>query len=411
MTPNELRMATRTLAFLDAHRDDAGATVELRARPARRLLVWHPETMDWIFRFDRQTRHVSSHTLAPLLGARSLLWADGERHRWYRQVLGRPLRGANLVGYRDAVAAAVREAVDALVPGTVFALPDWTRSLTLRVIGGIVFGRADDALLAAFRTWMDRALGSRARTLGYRYLLGGLPRSGPELDGMIVRAVRDRADPGFPCLADQLVAGNPPGDRLDDEELRDQIVSLLFAGHETTASATAWTLYWLHHEDALRHDVAAELAATTDDGADATAFPLLQATIHEALRITPPAPTAGNRVLTADTELPGRPLAAGTVLIPSIYLAHHQPDLFEDPDRFDPYRFLDTHFPTRRYFPFGGGTRYCLGSELAMLEIRMITAALLRQRRLRCVNPAAARPELRGPAIALSRHLKMVAIA
>jgi cytochrome P450 len=157
--------------------------------------------------------------------------------------------------------------------------------------------------------------------------------------------------------------------------------------------------------------VAAELAATTDDGADATAFPLLQATIHEALRITPPAPMAGNRVLTVDTELPGRSLAAGTVLMPSIYLAHHQPDLFEDPDRFDPYRFLGTHFPTRRYFPFGGGTRYCLGSELAMLEIRMIIAALLRRRRLRCVKPTAVRPELRGPAMAPSRHLKMVVIA
>ena len=408
MTPNELRLAARTLQFLNAHRQDADAVVELRARPSRRLLVWHPETIDWIFRFDRQLRHVPSHTLAPLLGSQSLLWADGERHLWYRRILGRPLRGAQLAGYRDAIAAVITEAVDALVPGTTFALPDWTRQLTLRVIGRIVFGHAADAVLAAFRTWIDRALASRARTLGYRYLLGGLPRSGPELDRMVVRAARDRAEPS---LAGALLAADPPGGPLSDDELRDQLVSLLFAGHETTASATAWTLYRLHHEETLRRDVTAELAATPDDGTDAAAFPLLQATIHEVLRITPPAPVAGNRVLTTDTELRGRMLPAGTVLMPSIYLAHRQPDLFGQPDRFDPRRFVDTHFPNRRYLPFGGGTRYCLGSELAMLEIRMITATLLRRRRLRCVNPGAGRPEFRGPALAPSGRLTMAVLA
>jgi cytochrome P450 len=120
---------------------------------------------------------------------------------------------------------------------------------------------------------------------------------------------------------------------------------------------------------------------------------------------------AGNRALTTDVEIRGRALPAGTILLPSIYLAHRQPDLFPDPDRFDPMRFLDTRFPARYYFPFGGGTRHCLGNELAMLEIRMITAALLRQRRLRCVNPAAARPHLRGPAMAPSARLRMAVLA
>jgi cytochrome P450 len=411
MTPDELRMATRTLAFLDAHRHDAEGILELRAKPPRRLLVWHPEVTDWIFRFDRQTRHVPSHTLGPLLGQQSLLWADGARHHAYRRLLGRPLHGAQLATYRDAIAATAQDAIDGLVPGTVFPLPEWTRKVTLRVMGQIVFNQADDVLLEAFRAWINRALGSRSRTLVHRYLLGGLPRSGPRLDRMVVRAVHDLRDPRSAGLAGLLVNADALLRRLDDEELRDQVVSLLFAGHETTASATAWTLYRLSHDDELSHDIMAELAATSDDGADATRLPLLHATIQEVLRLTPPAPVAGNRALTTDVEIHGRALPAGTILLPSIYLAHRQPDLFPDPDRFDPRRFLDTRFPARYYFPFGGGTRHCLGSELAMLEICMITAALLRQRRLRCVNPAAARPQLRGPAMAPSARLRMAVLA
>jgi cytochrome P450 family 110 len=393
---NELRLALRTLPFLNAQAGNPSGVLELRARPNRRLLVWHPKAIDYVFRCDRRMWHSASRTMSPILGPRSLLWAEGSRHTAYRRLLAPPLHGEQLAARRGDIAATVDTAVDALVPGTMIKLPEWTRMLTLRIIGQILFGHTDDELLRAFSGWIDRELGSRRRTLMHRYLGHGALRFDDTLDRALLSAAGNARPPALAALLSS------------DDELRDQLVSLLFAGHETTASATAWTLYWLDRDDQVRNDVIAELAATTDPGSDATRVPLLHAAVLEALRLSPPAALAGNRVPTTDGELLGKPVAAGTVLMPSIYLAHHQPDLFPNPLRFDPGRFLGNPVPTAHYFPFGGGVRRCLGSELALLEIRMITAAVLRRRRLRCVNPEAGVPQLRGHAMAPSPRLRMV---
>ncbi|HEV2781777.1 MAG TPA: cytochrome P450 [Actinophytocola sp.] len=405
MNRRELRMSLGTLRFLDAHAGAPCGVLDLRTRPAPKVLVWHPAAIDWIFRSDQRMRHPGSRSLTPLFGRRSLLWADGSRHAAYRQVLGPPLRGRRLAAYRGIIAEAVHSAIDTLVPGGQIALPAWTRRLTLGVMARIVLGRSDDALNAAFTRWIERALGARHRTLAYRYLAGGLPASGVELDERLVRTARSTVDSWPATLAALLLAGDGPLRGIDDAELRDAIVSLLFAGHETTAAAAAWTLYWLDREPRIRQEVAAELAGT--DGSTAARVPLLQAVIAEALRLAPPVTVAENRELTGDAELLGRPLPAGTTLTPSIYLAHRDPGRFPDPGRFDPHRFLGDRLPPQHYFPFGGGSRYCLGSQLAQLEIRMITAAVLRRVDWHCVNPRAAVPRLRGHAMAPDPRLRM----
>ncbi len=193
----------------------------------------------------------------------------------------------------------------------------------------------------------------------------------------------------------------------DSAELRDQLVSLLFAGHETTASAAAWTLYWLARDESLRRDVLAELDSTTDDAPPASAVPLLNSVISEALRLAPPVTVAENRRLREPTELLGRTLPAGTTLTTSIYLAHRQDDVFPHPLRFDPTRFLGRKFSPSHYLPFGGGSRRCLGSQLALLELRVITATVLRRREWRLVNPSAGKLQLRGHAMAPSSRLRV----
>jgi cytochrome P450 family 110 len=409
MNWNKCHLALRTLPFLDAHAGDPTGVLELCAPPSRRLLVWHPEAIEGIFRSDRQMQHMASRTLSPLLGRRSLLWAEGPRHAAYRRVLSPPLHGRQLKAWHGVISKTVHAAIDALVPGSVIPLPEWTRRVTFRIIAQIVLGRSDDAILAPFTAWIDKALGSRRRTLAYRYVRGGLPRSSEELDQLLVRSARATTKAARPTLAALLAEDGALGalGALDDEELRDQIVSLLFAGHETTASATAWTLYWLDRNESIRRDIISELAATADDGSDAAEVPLLHAAIQEALRLTPPVAVAGNRALTEEGELLRQSLAAGTILTPSIYLAHHRPDYFSNPHRFDPSRFLGNRVLPQHYFPFGGGVRHCLGSQLGQLETRMITAAVLRRRELRCVNPRAGIPQLRGHAMAPSSRLRM----
>lgn len=400
-------MALRPLAFLDAHAHSPHRYVELSQEPAPKLLVWDPDTVDWIFRSDHSLGHPGSRAMRPVLGSKSLLWTDGPRYAAYRRVLGPPLGTRRLGDYHDLITGIAGRAIDALTPGTVFTLADWTRQVTLKVAATIVLGRADTAVLGQFTAWIDRALASVPRTFAYRLLRGGLPTSSRELDRALVTQARAGVSGPQATLASLLLSDDSPVGAIDDDELRDQIVSLLFAGHETTASATAWTLFWLDRHDDVRHDVLAELSSTSDSGADAKAVPLLQACVQEALRITPPVPAAGNRRLPGDTELLGRRLPAGSVVAPSIYLAHRQPDSFPGPRRFDPARFLGRRQPPQHYLPFGGGARHCLGSQLGQLEVRVITAALLRRRSLRCIDPHAGVPALRGHAMAPARALRM----
>lgn len=407
MNWHQFRMAFRTLPFLDSHANSPTGVLTLHARPTPKLLVWHPEAIDWIFRSDQRLRHPGSGSLTPLFGHRSLLWVDGPRHGAYRRVLGPPLRGRRLTEYRGLISEAVHTAIDALVPGTVIGLSRWTRQLTLRIMARILLGQPDDALLTSFADWMEKALGARYRTHAYRYLTGRLPRSGEKLDQMLVRCARTGTLTRPPALASLLLTDDGPLGTIDDAELRDALVSLLFAGHETTASATAWTLYWLDREATIRHDVLAELDATAADGSDAAQVPLLHAVIQEVLRLTPPAIVAGNRVLREEGKLLGQVLTAGTTLTPSIYLVHRQSDYFPMPHHFDPNRFIGRRISREHYFPFGGGTRYCLGSQLAYLEIRMITTALLRRREWHCINPHAGVFHLRGHVLAPASWLRM----
>lgn len=413
---NGLRFAFHGLSFLRSHEGNPAGVIELRARPTRQLLVWHPDGIKWIFRPDRNIHHIPSRTLRPLLGHTSLLWAQGPRHTAYRKVLGPPLRGQQLQAYHGVISDTVHDAISALAPRTAISLISWARKLTFTIVSKILLGHTDDQLHRSFSTHIDKVLGSRARTLAYRYLsmhpstataLNPFLKGRGELDDMLLSMAKASADSQPPALATLLLKGAEPLNAVGDDELRDQVRSLLFAGHETTASATAWTLYLLSRDDQVRRDIVSELAATSDDGSDPDRVPLLHAAGQEAMRLFPPAIIAGKRALTTDGELLGRPLAKDSVVTPCIYLAHRQPELFPRPHRFDPSRFLGPRFSQRYYFPFGGGVRRCLGSELAMLEVRMITAAVLRRCELRCLNPEAGIPELRGPALTLARRLQM----
>src|SRR5689334_23437444 len=154
----ELRMAAHPIAFLNSVVDTPGGFLRLRGGPEPKLLVWQPAMIDWIFRHDQRLGHPGSRSLAAVLGRRSLLWAEGQRHAAYRELLDPALHGRRLDDYRGIIAEAAHTAVEALRPGTVVGLPGWTRQLTLRIIARILLGEADDAMLAAFAGWIERVL-------------------------------------------------------------------------------------------------------------------------------------------------------------------------------------------------------------------------------------------------------------
>lgn len=416
MSRNKFCFAFRTLSFLNSHKGNPSGFIELRAWPTPKLLVWHPEWIDKIFRAGRELHHIPSRTLRPLLGRKSLLGIDGIRHAAYRRALGPSLRGHQLQTWRTIICRTVHSAIDRLAPGAAISLIEWTRKITLRIASQIILGHEDDLLLKLFSARVESVLGSRTRTLAHRYLYVHtfssfarqvLLRAQCNLEEMLLKSAKTAVTDQLPALATLLLAGDGPLGVLDDQEILDQLMSLLFAGHETTASATAWILYWLSRDEGVRRDVIAELTTTSSDGSDPAQVPLLHAVTQEALRLSPPAIIAGKRMLTEDEELLGKPLPVGTIITPCIYLAHHQSDLFPNPHQFNPNRFLDNRFSRQYYFPFGGGIRHCLGSELAMLEARMVAATVLRRCQLHCINPEAGIPKLRGPAMTLAQDLRM----
>ncbi|TWP51964.1 cytochrome P450 [Lentzea tibetensis] len=369
MNRQELRLALRMIPFLNELDGDAHGVLQLREK---RWLVWHPDVVASLWRNDRTLGHPKSRTLSPLLGNGSMLWMDGPEHAEYRRFIGPALRGRNLVRYEEIIHELVGRTIEELRPGDRVGLAEWTRKLTLRVVGRIVLGVDDDVLLQAFSKWLDRRLGNRARTLAHRFLGRGVPRFDDEVDRMLLDRARNAEPPALAAL-------------LPPTNLRDQLVSLLFAGHETTAGATAWTFYWLDRNPELCE----EIQAGDEE--------LLTATIMESLRLCPPATLAGNRST-----------PTGLVLTPSIYLAHRRKESFPDPKSFDPHRFLGKRPPSSHFFPFGGGVRHCLGMDLALLEIRLIVTALLRRRQVRCLRPRSCAPQLRGAAMAPPPGLAMV---
>jgi cytochrome P450 len=168
-------------------------------------------------------------------------------------------------------------------------------------------------------------------------------------------------------------------DELSDREVRDQLLTLLVAGHETTATALAWAF-----ERVVRHpDVLARIRVELDDGGSE----YLDAVIKETLRLRPVVPITA-RKLTVPFDVGGRTYPAGTVLMPSIYLLHRNPDVYEEPEAFRPERFLGRQPPPYAWIPFGGGARRCLGSGFALAEMRAVMRAVLMRMDLEVVSPA-----------------------
>lgn len=403
---NELRFSLRPMAFMDSVRESPCRYAAMRAEPPQALLVWQPEALGRIFQTDRTMRMDGSSTLGPLVGEHSLLYANGSRHAGYRKVLGAKLRGGPLAACRAPIESITQRLVDELRPGAVIDVPEWTRQVAFRIICQIVLGEEDIPRLRPFTEWVESALGTPRRTLVYRYFRPNprwpspwrtFLRGRAELCEAILEHLRQGGDRG---LAELLTTGSAPLGEVSAPDLCDQVVSLLFAGHETTASALAWALYWIDRDERLRQDLVAEVTGTSGDGSVAEDFPLLEATCRETLRLTPPAILAGNRVVQSPTELLGRELAEGSRVTPCIYLAHRNPDLYPDPDRFDATRFLGARPNGQTYLPFGGGTRRCLGADLAQLELRMVLTVLLRRRTLRLAQAAdSVVAQARGPAL------------
>lgn len=372
--------------FVSACRRRYGDVFTLRiAAMGTMVYLADPADIKVVFAGDPTIFHAgeANAVLSSLLGSSSVLVIDEDEHRERRRQMLPAF-------HRDAVARQVEvmteiaaENVAGWPVGTPFPVAPKMAEITLEVILRTVIGASDPERLAALRAVMPRllsvgpweTLAVASPGLRRRRPWRALQRNIEEADRLLYAEIADRrADPELATRTDVLAmlvrAADEDGRTMTDRQLRDQLMTLLAAGHETTATGLSWALERLTRHPAVL-DKAVHAARAGDDE-------YLDAVARETLRIRPVVFDVG-RVLTQSVEVAGYRLPAGVMVAPGIGLVHDRDDVYPAADRFDPDRMLGvTHGPTT-WFPFGGGNRRCLGATFAMVEMRVVLREILRR--------------------------------
>lgn len=389
------RVATHPLEAMTQMRDRYGDPFLAPMANGPVVLTAEPELIKEIFanRDPELFGVFANEAMHAFLGESSLLLLAGEQHQRERKLLMPPFHGERMRAYAEVMADATREAFSSLRDGQEFRALDHGTRLSLEVIVRAVFGvdeRAQiDAHERALRATLDAAkpafMFSKATQVApfglgpwakYRRLSG-------EVDRLLyeqIDHVRDRTQGRVDILSLMLDARFDDGEPMSDAHIRDELRTLLIAGHETTAITLAWALYDIHRNPAVRERLLAELDALGPDAEpEAIAkLPYLGAVIDETLRLHPVVEVVF-RVLRKPWKFAGYELPAGMTISPAISLVHRRPDIYPEPERYQPERFLDAKPKPHEYLPFGGGNRRCIGAAFSQFESRIAIGTLLRE--------------------------------
>jgi cytochrome P450 len=373
------------------------------------VVTSHPDHVKSLFTAKPQDAPTltGESPLRPILGPNSVLTLLGDRHMRQRKLLLPPFHGEAVQRYVETIAQVAEREIDSWPIGEPFALAPRMQAVTLDVIMAGVFGIERDGTEDRLRQMFRRLLGASANPLWAVIDLQNAGRIEPRgvlrwimrlVDRELYAAIAARRETGTrgdDVMSLLLEARDEDGQPLTDEELRDELLTLVLAGHETTANSLAWTFERLLRApdayDRLR-DVA------RSDGEDA----YIEATVHEGMRVRPVIPMIV-RMVKRPWRLGDYVVPAGTPVAVSIIALHHREDVYPDPHRFDPERFVDRKPGTYTWVPFGGGTRRCLGAALAMAEQRVVLSAIARRTDLAAPDPAPERARQRNVTM-IPRH-------
>ncbi len=324
-----------------------------------------PDTVKEIFTGNTEQLRAgeANVVLKPLLGQHSLLLLDGARHLRERRLLMPSFHGERMQAYGEVMRAITDRSIERWPVGRPFPIHPQMQGITLDVILQIPWLQTD---LGPLSPW------------------GRIVRLRGEIDEILFAQIARRRAAGRAGREDVLAmlieARDETGQPMSDSELRDEMITLLVAGHETTATSLAWMFHRILQRPDVLEKLRTELRRVVGSGPVAphhvAELEYLDATIKETQRLNPIVPVVGRRLQTP-TRLGGHDLPAGVTAAPCIYLTHRRPDLWPDPERFDPDRFLGKRTSPYQFFPFGGGVRYCLGAAFATYEMKVVLAQVL----------------------------------
>jgi cytochrome P450 family 110 len=378
------------------------------------VIFSNPKAIEQVFTADPSLFEVDQQSNAPirvLLGDKSLVLLDGVEHKRQRKLLMPPFHGERMKSYGQTMVDITKEVITQWQVGQTICIRDYTQEISLRIILRTIFGLDEgkkyDFLKEILVDWLE-IFNSRLNSfflllpilqkdLGALTPWGKFLRQKRQIrDILQAECSRRRHNPdtlGEDILSLLLEARYEDGEGLSpelnsgactprqsmsDEEIQDELMTMLFAGHETTASSLAWSFYWLHRLPEVGHQCKTELSSLAENAefTEIVKLPYLNAVVSETLRLNPVVVFVG-RQLKAPFELMGYQFETGTSLFPSIYLTHQREDIYPEPQKFKPERFLTRQFSPYEFLPFGGGNRRCLGYAFALLEMKLVLGTIL----------------------------------
>ncbi len=412
-----LQWLTRPVPFMESNRRRHGPVFLARLGPQGRVVfIADPRLAEAVFTGDSDLLRTGdiNGVFRRIIGRDSILLLDGAEHMRRRRLLLPAFHGANLERLEGAMREAAEAEVVAWPVGEPFAaLPRIHRisgEIVIRAIFGLDWAERPERLAEVLSRFLDLARTPAVFMPWLRRELAGttpwarLMRSIAELDEILFDQIerRRRSDclESRPDVLSCLVrARDEDGEGLTDGQIRDELVTLLVAGHETTSGALAFAVEQIVHHRNVLDRLEVEVR-----GADES---YLEAVIKESMRRRPVLPIVG-RKLAGRARVGEYVLPAGTVLLPCVYLMHHEPSLYPHPDEFDPRRFLDGAGTTYTWIPFGGGIRRCVGAAFATLEMKVVLRAIFGRLSLRAPGPPEA-PVRRSVSLAPGHGAEIVA--
>lgn len=425
-----LKIATNPIGYMDnlAKRYGDIFTITFGSIPV--LFVSNPQGIEQIFTNAKQIPASGelNGDMALITGNQGILQLDGLRHKHRRKLIMPAFHGARLRSYGQRICDLTEKIIGQNQTGKVFLAYPSIEKITLEISIQVVLGLREGeryerlrqllpAMLKLMRSnpiQISNIFPFLQRDLGQWSPWGRLLYFRQEVYQLIEEEIKERRQQadisGADILSDLMSAKDETGESIDNEELRDLVISPLLAAQDASAIAIAWALYWIHSLPTVRDRLLAELdtIGNWQDPASIVGLPYLSAVCNEALRIYPTQLFTFPRIVESPIELMGYQLEPGTLLRVNICATHQREDLYPEPDKFKPERFLERKFSAYEFLPFGGGTRSCIGAALALFEMKLILATMLSRYQLELADRKPERPKFEGLLCYPASGVKMV---
>ena len=406
-----LRWTFQPLKFLDDCQAIYGDTFTLRFVDSRpRVIISNPQDIKKIFSLDSQSLQAGrgNQILLPVLGQNSLFTLDGEKHQHHRKLLMPPFAHQYIKNYCQIIIKIAQEITNQWESEKPFDIRSQMQKISLEIIIRLVLGINDSTryrkikkLIISFLNIMDSPLKSAMIFFPFLQLdcgqwtwWGQFKQIQRQIDQVLQEEIEARRNQ--PSAAKDDVLGlmmnvkDEEGNSLDDRELKDELATLFIAGHETLTTSLSWAFYQIHQHPEIKEKLQSEIDHLDyhHNLMEVEKLPYLTATIKETLRMYPISPIIFPRVVRKRITINTYTYPQDTILCLSLYLVHYREDIYAQPHQFQPARFINRKYSPSEYFPFGGGSRLCLGYALAQLEMKLIISMILYNHQLKLLTPA-----------------------